>query len=106
MTLDRPRKLIFIAGLLVVTILAVTPQSYRSPGGFQGEKVGVVESQVVGCGIALAPKNPTPPPGSNEECDAQHTRRGVLIAIAIASTLFVFSIDLLRRGHRLLDAVD
>lgn len=96
-TLDKVGKLILVAGLLIVLVLAVTPQSYRSPGGFQGEKAGVVETQVVDCGITLAPKNPTPPPGSNEECDAEHTQRGVLIAIAVAATLLVFAIDRLVR---------
>ncbi|MGH2794981.1 MAG: hypothetical protein ACRDKG_11840 [Actinomycetota bacterium] len=97
--------MILIAGLLLVVFLAVTPQSYRSPGGFQGEKVGVVESQVVDCGITLAPKNPLPtPPGSNEDCDAEHTQRGVIIALAIAATLLVFSIERLvrRRSQHLL----
>jgi hypothetical protein len=104
-TLEKRGKLILLAGLFIVVLLAVTPQRYRSPGGFQGEKAGVVKSQIVECGITLAPKNPTPPPGSNEECDAEHTQRGVLIAIGVAATLLVFSIDrLLRRRSSHLSA--
>lgn len=101
MTGEKRGKLILPAGLLIVVILAVTPQSYRSPGGYQGEKAGVVESQIVDCGTTLAPKNPPPPPGSNEECDAEHTRRGVLIAIAVTATLVLFSIDRLFRRRPL-----
>ena len=101
MSREKSGRVIVLSGLLIVLVLAVAPQSYRSPGGFQGEKAGVVESQIVDCGITLAPKNPTPPPGSNEECDAEHTQRGVLIAIAVAATLLVVSIDrLFRRRAR------
>ena len=100
MTQGKRGGVILLAGLLVVLVLAVTPQSYRSPGGYQGAKVGVVESRLVDCGITLAPKNPPPPPGSNDECDSEHTRRGALITIVIAATFLVFSIDRLDRRRR------
>ena len=78
---------IAVALVIIAAILAVTPQSYRSPGGYQGEKVGVVESKTVSCGIALAPKNPPPPPGTDDQCDAQHTRRGAMIVMALFGAL-------------------
>jgi hypothetical protein len=59
------------------------PQWYRSPGGYQGERVGHVESQLVGCGITFWPKNPPAPPGTDDMCDAQHTRRGAMVVIVV-----------------------
>ena len=90
--------LIAMSGAIAALVLAVTPLSYRSQGGVQKD-VGFVESRTVDCGIAIAPKNPTPPPGANEDCDKEHTRRGVTIAMVL---LFTFlGATLIAFGSRL-----
>lgn len=97
----RRLTLIAAALLVVAALLALIPQWYRSPGGYQGEKAGVVESKVVGCGIALAPRNPPPPPGTDDQCDAQHTRRGAMIAASVTgAAVFGLSGRLARRRPR------
>ena len=79
----RRLNMIGVAFVIVAVLLALIPQWYRSPGGYQGEKAGVVESKVVGCGITFAPRNPPPPPGTDDQCDAQHTRRGAMVAASL-----------------------
>jgi hypothetical protein len=90
--------LVGMSGVIAALVLAVTPLSYRSPEGVQKD-VGFVESQAVDCGIALAPKNPTPPPGANEDCDKEHTRRGVTITGVLLFTFLV--VMLIAFGPRL-----
>lgn len=58
------KRLVFVlAGVLlaIAATLVVLPLGYTAVNG-----------QSVGCGTALLPDNPTPPLGSNDECDAAH----------------------------------
>lgn len=101
MTARRLRLLLPVAGLIAAFVLAVTPQWYRSPGGFQG-KAGLVESQVVGCGITLAPRNPHPPPGANDACDRQHVIRvaAIVIVVFLGLMLGAIAASVERLGRR------
>jgi hypothetical protein len=94
--------LVAVSGVIAALVLAVTPLSYRSPEGVQKD-VGFVESQAVDCGTAVAPKNPAPPPGANEDCDKEHTRRGVTIAVVLLSTFIVAPIIAFGRRLRKAD---
>lgn len=66
---SRPYLLIAGLGFATALLLAVLPSSYTARE--TGERVG--------CGIALAPRNPPPPPGNEDECDVAHVRRWILI---------------------------
>ena len=65
MTRKRLGILIAGLGLAAALTLAVLPLSYAA----------TQTGQSVSCGLAILPKNPTPPPGSNDECDAAHVRQ-------------------------------
>jgi len=74
----RLGTLIAVAGLFIGLVLATRPLSYRA----------VEANQTVDCGIAFAPKNPPPPEGSNDECDAAHTGRWVgIIEVVFAGAV-------------------
>lgn len=74
--LNVRRFAIGIACLAVVAsaALALLPQSYVAQSG-----------QRVSCGITPAPRNPPPPAGTNDECDAVHVQRAAWIALTLAS---------------------
>ena len=90
--------LIAVAGLVIGLVLATRPLSYRA----------VEANQTVDCGIAFAPKNPPPPEGSNDECDAAHTGRWAgIIEVVFAGALLggvVYFVSASRLKQRVRDS--
>lgn len=93
--LNLRRFAIGIACLAIVAsaVLAFLPQSYVAQGG-----------QRISCGITLAPRNPPPPLGTNDECDAAHAQRAAwIIALVVVSAAGAATSFITRpRGHSIL----
>jgi hypothetical protein len=76
----RTALFIAVVGFGAALVLALTPLSYTSPGGPQKD-VPFAVAQKVACGVALLPRNPPPPPGTDDQCDAEHTKRWMLLSV-------------------------